>query len=192
MKKYKLIDEPNTNLKRIVALRDFLYVKVGDKGGLIESEDNLSHDGNCWIYDNAHVSEKSVVSGNAQVFGNARVSENAHVYGDACVYGNARISENARVSEKAHVYGDACVCDNARVSGDVKIEHSHQILNIWCGVKYNLTITPDYVQGGCRTFTHEEFENLTLNECQDKTWTQNELDGYKLLLTVWKLNNDYR
>ena len=50
-KKYRLTEETiNYNLKtlyRIEALKDFGDVKRGDKGGFIESENNLSHYGNC-------------------------------------------------------------------------------------------------------------------------------------------------
>lgn len=43
------------------ALKDFGNVKKGDIGGFVESEDNLSQDDDCWIYDNA------VVCGNARI-----------------------------------------------------------------------------------------------------------------------------
>ena len=52
-----------TVVHRIKALRDFGHVKKGNLGGWIESEDNLSHDGNCWVFDEAGV------------YGNARVCE---------------------------------------------------------------------------------------------------------------------
>lgn len=50
MNKYRLTDEKmSTDLDlaayRIVALRDFGSVKAGDLGGFVESESNLSHDG---------------------------------------------------------------------------------------------------------------------------------------------------
>lgn len=70
-KKYKLItDDTKTTcdgitLYRIEALRDFADIKKGDKGGYIESEENLSHNGNAWVYENA------------EVYGDARVYENA-------------------------------------------------------------------------------------------------------------------
>lgn len=58
-KKYKLTDETieveGKALYRIEALKDFCEIKNGDKGGFIESEDNLSHEGNAWVYDNACV-----------------------------------------------------------------------------------------------------------------------------------------
>lgn len=45
----------------------------GELGGWLESEANLSQEGDAWVY------------GNAQVYGNARVSGNARVYGDDCI-----------------------------------------------------------------------------------------------------------
>ena len=45
-KKYKLTNEfitfGNRKLYRIEALKDFAYIKKGNKGGFIESEDNLN------------------------------------------------------------------------------------------------------------------------------------------------------
>lgn len=72
MKKYEFTGETwrlgNVMLHRIKAVRDFGDVEVGDLGGWIEQEENLSHEGNCWI------------SGNAKVYDNAKVSGNAKVY----------------------------------------------------------------------------------------------------------------
>lgn len=62
-------------LHRIRAVRDFGDVKAGDLGGWIETESNLSNDGNARVYGNAWV------YGNAEVYGNARVYGNAEVYG---------------------------------------------------------------------------------------------------------------
>lgn len=74
--KYRLISEDykeifGKKLYRIEALKDFGDVKAGDLGGYIEREDNLSHDGNAWVYDNAMVGD------NARVYGNARVGGDA-------------------------------------------------------------------------------------------------------------------
>lgn len=72
MKKYELLKDDTKEISghtlyRIKALRDFGNVEKGDLGGYIESESNLSHFENAWVYDNA------------EVFGNARV------YGDAVI-----------------------------------------------------------------------------------------------------------
>ena len=126
-KKYKLTDETiNLNgatLYRIEALKDFGEIKKGDKGGFIESENNLAHEGDAWVSDNAHVYGDACVFDNARVYNNAFVSGYAQVYGNACVYGNAWLYGNTRVcgyawvSDNARVYGDANVCDDSSVFG---------------------------------------------------------------------------
>jgi hypothetical protein len=107
MKKYEMIKEGM--MFRLVAIRDFGNVAKGERGGLIEKETNLSHDGNCWVY------------------GNARVYGNAWVYGDAWVYGNARVYGNAWVYGNARVYGDAWVYGGARVYGDAEVYDYHRV-----------------------------------------------------------------
>ena len=73
-------------LKRIRAIVNIsTFVVIGDLGGYIESEHNLSQDGNAWVSGDARV------YGNAWVYGNARVSGDAQVSGDAWVSGNAAL-----------------------------------------------------------------------------------------------------
>ena len=104
-KKYKLTDETieveGKALYRIEALKDFCEIKKGDKGGFIESEDNLSHEGNAWVYDNACVYGTSCVYDDARVCGNSRVYGTARVTDDACVCGTARVYDNDWVYDNA-------------------------------------------------------------------------------------------
>ena len=104
-KKYKLTDETieveGKALYRIEALKDFCEIKNGDKGGFIESEDNLSHEGNAWVYDNACVYGTSCVYDDARVCGNSRVYGTARVTDDACVCGTARVYDNSWVYDHA-------------------------------------------------------------------------------------------
>ena len=73
-KKYKLTEESisfnGKTLYRIESVRDFGTIKKGDKGGFVETERNLSHEGNAWV------------SGNAIVCGyaNVRVDEDYIVF----------------------------------------------------------------------------------------------------------------
>lgn len=122
-KKYRLdetdrIDFYDHTLYRIIALKDFSDVKAGDKGGYVESEDNLSHDGDAWIYDKAHVA------------GNAKVRDNAQVSGDTEIHGYTQIAGNARVSG----YGELSV--NSTITEDVvlKSEQSNNESNL-CPLK---------------------------------------------------------
>ena len=87
---------------------EFGNVKEGELGGFIEKEENLSHEGNAWVYGDAKV------CGNAKVFGDAKVCGNAWVFGDAEVCGNAKVFGDAKVCGNAKVFGDA---DYATVKG---------------------------------------------------------------------------
>ena len=79
MKKFEFTEEIKTisllfrtaTLHRIRAVEEFGLVKVGDLGGWIEKEENLSHEGKAWV------------RGDAKVFGNVLVRGNAEVY-DEC------------------------------------------------------------------------------------------------------------
>lgn len=71
--KDEFIELDGRKLYRIKALKDSRDVKEGEFGGYIESEQNLSQEGNAWVSGDAQV------SGNARVFGNAWVSGNARV-----------------------------------------------------------------------------------------------------------------
>lgn len=73
MKKYEMTKENiefvGRTLYRIKALRDFGDVKKGELGGYLENEDNLSHEGDCWVYGSAWVYDNVEVFGDARVYG---------------------------------------------------------------------------------------------------------------------------
>lgn len=165
-KKYELTNDTKLvdcrALSRIRALKSFSTVVKGDLGGWVESDANLSQDGNCWVYDNA------VVYGDARVRGNAKVSDTARVLGTANVFGNAWVSEraevfgNTRVDGHAlvcgasYVYGQAHITDYAKVYGNAMV-HSHA--RVYNQAKVNCTLVgyaggekvyrepPIYIQG---------------------------------------------
>ena len=136
-KKYKTV--PEGAMLRIIALKDFADVKKGDRGGLIDKEENLSQEGNCWVYGSAGIHgdavifENAKIYGHAQVGGDAKVHDNAQIFGGALVYDNAEVCDNAVVCGKTKIgdfpklYGDALVSrnaqvyDNTRVGGNAKI-----------------------------------------------------------------------
>ena len=126
MKKYELLEDDtitinggNIKLYRIKAciqlkLRD-KTVNKGDLGGYIQCEDNLSHDGNAWIYDNALVYGFAMIYHNAQVFGNAKVFGNVVVYDNAKVFGRSQVYDS-------EVYGNMRVYGDTRIYGRVSKE----------------------------------------------------------------------
>ena len=131
-KKYEILKDDYINyagitLYRIKALKDFKNIKAGELGGYVESEKNLSHEGECWIYEYAKVYEDAIVCenakvfGEAEVFGDAKVYENVEVGGEAQVYEDARVFGNAKVFRNAEVFGNAKILGNARVYGNTKV-----------------------------------------------------------------------
>ena len=136
-KKYKFtgetIQHEGITLHRIQALRTFGNVKEGDLGGWIEKESNLSHEGDCWVgddalvYGDALVCEDARVYESAQVFHRACVYGKVRVYGHARVYGDAKVYEGAKVYENAQVYGDARVFGKAQVYGHARVYKKAQI-----------------------------------------------------------------
>lgn len=118
MKKYRLSEESRTVqtggpgakesrvVRQIIALRDFADVIAGTPGGWLENEQSLSHDGDCWIYD-----------------------ENSLVYADARVEGHARVTRPCEISHRALISDNAWVdashiSHHARLSGHVAIQDS--------------------------------------------------------------------
>ena len=139
MKKYKMTSNVKEflghKLFQIKALKDFGDVKAGDLGGYIEKEENLSHDGIAWVFDNAWVYDNAKIICNAQIFDNAQVYGDTCICGDAWVFGDARVYDNARVSDhaevcgKAQIYGNAQICGYAGVFGEAKVFDRAQVFD---------------------------------------------------------------
>lgn len=104
-------------MHQIRAVQSFGAVKAGDIGGWIESEQNLSHNGACWV------------SEYATVLGDAQVSHDAYISGSAIICEKARIMHRAKVMESACVDGCAIVMDNALIQGNAYIGEKARIIN---------------------------------------------------------------
>lgn len=104
-------------LHKIIALKDFGGVKVGDFGGWVESDDNLSHVGNCWVSDDAKVMDEAYVANDALISGNCELHdqsfllEKSSMEGYAKVYGCVIVSGRSAITDSAQVIGCGCVCD---------------------------------------------------------------------------------
>ncbi len=136
-KKYELTNETlklssGQILHRIRALKElgnFGNIKPGELGGFIEKEENLSHEGNCWVYHDSCIYGNAKVSGNAKVFYNVKIFENAQVYGDAQVYGFAQIYGNSKVYDKAYIDGKILIGDNACIYNNGLVSESARVLD---------------------------------------------------------------
>lgn len=94
-------------------------ISSGELGGYIEDEHNLSQEGNCWIYEDAHVYLDAKVSGNARIFGNAKIHGNVMVYGNSQVCGFANIWGNAKIYGNAFVHRKVWICGNSEITGEI-------------------------------------------------------------------------
>jgi hypothetical protein len=184
MKKYELVPQENTNLFRIRALRDIpeINVKAGDLGGYIEEEPNLSHYGNCWVYEGVVIHGNARVYDNARVYGYAVVRGNARVYGNAVVFAGAQISGDAMVYHDAIVYGNAQVCGSAIIKTGRVTKCFHVPTLAWDG-----TFTDTHVTIGCKTLTWEEWAAKGLEIGEKECRTNRDLKHFLLLFQAYSV-----
>ena len=145
---------------KIRALKNFGDIQKGQIGGYIEKEENLSHEGNCWIYSNAQVCDNAKISGdamiceNTKVFGNAKVFDCAVLGGNVIVDGNAEIFEYASLRENAHIHNYAKVFGNATIKGSSIIQSNAMV--------FGTSIIDGYTIFGKNAFIDDARKYLTI------------------------------
>jgi hypothetical protein len=121
-KKYRLTEDTiivnGRTLYRIQALLDFGNVKMGDIGGYVQSEDNLFHHNDAWIYDNA------------KVYDMALLTDDAKIYGKTEIYGNARVRGKARLNDEEKVFGETEISGNTQLCGKITISSNNDYFTI--------------------------------------------------------------
>lgn len=189
-KKYELVKNDYIKhegkiLYRIRALRDFSNVKAGDVGGYVQSEDNLSHKGDCWVYynakvfnnakihDNARIYGNAQIYGDAEVFGSARIYGNAEVYDNAYVYGNARIHGNAKIYDEAGIFDNATVFENTRVCNNARIKYNARVYG-------NAKIERDTIIGQIST----PYKKVFQYQCEKRVLTAILTEDNKILYSI--------
>lgn len=124
-KKYELHDVGyllGKKLYDIRALKSFDDVKKGDIGGVIESEDNLSHDGNCWIY------KGSIAYDNVFIGGNAKIREGVYLHDSVCIIGDAEI--------EPYYFSALRLDGNMVISGNARIKENNDYLHLQGALGY--------------------------------------------------------
>ena len=111
-------------LYRIQATRSFGTVRKDQKGGWVEKESNLSHDGNCWVFDDAMVLGDAVVKDNALVYDNSSIAGFAEVSGYSQVMGSSTIDGDVCIGGQAYVK-DSEICKDAIIAGYANVLHSY-------------------------------------------------------------------
>lgn len=123
-------------LYRIQALKTFTkpggcnpVVHVGELGGYVEAEDNLSQDGNCWIFDKARVKDGGKVLDDAIVYDKCLVSKNSIVRGGSVVGGycfvtNQSVITDSRLEGNVIVNGHSIIHSGAYLYGEIGVDQS--------------------------------------------------------------------
>lgn len=120
--KYEFTGEVRGNLGRV--LKRIRRLSDGLVGGWIEHEENLSHEGSCFVYDYAQVSGYARVQDDAQARNTARVSDHAilrdhaQARGKTWINGHAILRDRAVATCRSWVGDRAMICDEASLSGD--------------------------------------------------------------------------
>lgn len=93
------------HLYRVKAVREFSDISIGDIGGYVQGYHNLSHKGNCWVYDDS------------KLLNNAKLSENAKTYGKSIIAKESSISGNIILTESSWITGRSIITGNRILSG---------------------------------------------------------------------------
>lgn len=129
-RKYRLCAKEHLygrTLYRVQAVRDFILndgerIDTGEVGGLVDSEANLSQEGNCWITKGAKVLGDAYVCGDAVIRGGATVWGRNVVCGFATICGDAMVAGWAIVKDRATVKDHSCVTGGAIVGGTTLVQ----------------------------------------------------------------------
>ena len=126
-KKYEMIESNIKGLYRVKALKDFGDVKKGDIGGYVENPNNLSHEGYCWVYDNAIIHDNVKIYDNARIYGNSEIWDYAVIDGNSRICGDSEVWDYAIIRDNALIYGDSVISGNAFIGGDAEIKTGRHI-----------------------------------------------------------------
>ena len=106
---------------------DQTLVKKGELGGYIQKEENLSHEGGCWIFEEAEVRDNARVEGNARLVGRSVAIDNAVVKGYSCLATNAYVWGNAVLDGATQMKGYVSIGGNSTTNGYVCIYGNCQV-----------------------------------------------------------------
>ena len=139
-KKYEmLMDEENTiewkghTLHRIRALRDFGDIRKGDIGGFVENENNLSHKGNCWIYDDAKAMDNSIMYDNSRICDKSELHDDSRMYNYTRMYdyselhNNSIMNDDSEMHDISKMYGNSIMYDYSEMYGDSELNNKAKL-----------------------------------------------------------------
>lgn len=127
------------NLYRIRALKDIscpikirnesgtlasYTVKEGELGGYVEKEENLSHEGGCWVFDKARVYDDSRIEDNASILDLVRVT-NSVIGGYTKIINNSVISGSQIVGDERIVILGRSQISDSTLKGKIYLDSAN-------------------------------------------------------------------
>lgn len=127
------------NLYRIRALKDIscpikirnesgtlasYTVKEGELGGYVEKEENLSHEGGCWVFDKARVYDDSRIEDNASILDLIRVT-NSVIGGYTKIINNSVISGSQIVGDERIVILGRSQISDSTLKGKIYLDSAN-------------------------------------------------------------------
>lgn len=117
-------------LYRIQAIKDFGNVKKGDIGGYVESTENLSHFGNCWIYNDAKAMDSSMVIDDAILEGQSIMKNHSIISCNSRCSGTTKLSQGSWIGDNSWLL-DSYIADCSQIEGNSRIHNSTIIGNTY-------------------------------------------------------------
>ena len=124
-RKYKITNNTmefeGRTLYRIRALKDFSNIKKGDLGGWIQTEDNLSQEGYCWIYNNAKCMDSARIYDNSCMYDNSEMRGNSKMYDNSKLYDKSEMHDNSRAYDSSEMHGHSGMYGHSRKYGNSRM-----------------------------------------------------------------------
>lgn len=127
---------------RIISLVDIpsIGVVAGDQGGFVSGPYNLSHEGDCWIFDDA------------------AALDNSRVIDDAVMKDRSEIRDFAMISDRLTMRDSSYIGGNQRLSGDFdlygNVGVTKRMMSV-VGPVHDMLITDNHIIIGCQARTFE-------------------------------------
>lgn len=120
----------NCNYRRIRAVKDFGSVKKGQLGGYIGHGSLLSHEGDCWLADEALITDQVIIQDNAWVGGYADIRHSCTIKDDAVVSGYATLcGPSLTIYGRAIISGSCHILHDSRIGGTAHIEGFTEVMS---------------------------------------------------------------
>lgn len=205
-KKYEFTGETKEFEGRV--LHRIRRIEDGLTGGWIEKERNLSHKGNCFVYDEAMVFDNGKVYGNSmvyangkvfdngEVFDNGKISDNGMVYGNGMVFDNGKVFDNGVVYDKGLIYGNGVVCDNGKVFGNGEVCDNGRVCKNGLVYGDGLVFGKGEVCGKGEVFkgkiigaVSSPYKDIFQHQCENRALTAILTEDDEILYTIGCQNN---